>query len=87
MGMRVMRFGLRHCLWGFTLATILFGATAYIVDEGRKEQVRVFRKAYLEGRVSRATAREHVGDLVDSWPDMPPIHVSPEPWRERYKFP
>jgi hypothetical protein len=78
-----IRFGLGSFFGVFTIAAIVLGFGAYFVKSYREEQVRTFQRAYLEGRVSRATAREPVGKTVDSWPVMPPIRPSRQPWRER----
>jgi len=65
-----VRFGLRRLFAAFTVATAIMGLCIYVAISYREEQIRVFRQAYLEGRVSKATAREYVGDLVDSWPAL-----------------
>jgi hypothetical protein len=77
------KFGLGAMLGAFTVAAMLLGFGAYIVDRYHEEQISTFRRAYLEGRVTKVTARQYVGDEVDSWPAMPPIRPTREPWRDR----
>jgi hypothetical protein len=67
----------------FTGAAIFLGVCVYIARSLREEKIRTFERAYLEGRVSRATAREHIGEVADSWPAMPPIRPTRQPWRQR----
>ena len=63
-----MRFGLRQLFAAITLTAIILGVCVYVAKSYREEQIRVFQKAYAEGRVTESTAREYVGDIVDSWP-------------------
>jgi hypothetical protein len=68
MSAKPLRFGLMHIFAAMTVVAIILGLCVYVARSYREEQIRVFRDAYLESRVSEATAREYVGDLVDSWP-------------------
>ena len=56
-----------HLLAALTAVAVMLGSFVDVARSYREEQIRVFREAYIEGRVSEATAREYVGDLVDSW--------------------
>ena len=68
MSAKPLRFGLMHLFAAMTVVAIILGLCVYVAKRYREEQIRVFQKAYLEGRVTESTAREYVGDLVDSWP-------------------
>ncbi len=63
-----MRFGLRHLFAAITLTAVILGVCVYVAKSYRAEQISVFKSAYLEGRITESTAREYVGELVDSWP-------------------
>lgn len=68
MNAKPVRFGLRHLFAAITLTAILLGVCVYVAKSYRETQISVFKSAYLEGRITESTAREYVGDLVESWP-------------------
>jgi hypothetical protein len=68
MSAKPVRFGLRQLFAAITLTAIILGASVYVAKSYREEQIRVFQKAYAEGRVTESTARGYVGDIVDTWP-------------------
>jgi hypothetical protein len=53
-----VRFGLQHLFAAMTLAAGIAWLCAYVVTNYRDTELKVFWEAYLEGRVTRATARE-----------------------------
>jgi hypothetical protein len=83
MSEKFIRFGLRQLLGGFTLATILLSAGLHVARSCRDGQIEALRGAYRDGRMDKATARGHVGDVVDSWPEMAPVRPTREPWQRR----
>ena len=68
MSAKAVRFGLRQLFAAITLTAIILGVSVYVAKSYREEQIRVFQKAYAEGRATESTAREYVGGVVDSWP-------------------
>ena len=68
MSAKPVRFGLRHLFAAITLTAVFLGMCVYVAKSYRETQISVFKSAYLEGRITESTAREYVGDLVDSWP-------------------
>ena len=85
MAAKSARFGLQHLFAAMTIAAGIAWLCAYVARSYRDTELKVFWEAYLEGRVSRATARENVGEVVDSWPEMPPIRPTNQPWQDRKK--
>lgn len=68
MSAKPVRFGLRHLFAAITLTAVILGVCIYVAKRFRAEQIKAIQNAYLDGRVTESTAREYVGDLVDSWP-------------------